>query len=647
MLILLTVLTVGGTVIAVKLATSASEAQQAGAAPKGDILAMSKSALLGYFVRTTTGGTGVRLGNLPTPDSLGDGSYNGSSDGDRCLSNTTTGLPSVTGDNANKRCLGKIPWRDLEIDLGSVDANDPLGRVPWLAISANLSFWDTCLAKINSDILNWSYSVYACPAAAGALPHPWLTVRNETGAIISDRVAAVLILPGGPLATETRTQSRTPASPGNPGDYLDSIRLPLGCSACTITYDNAGMNHEFIAIPPGMRYPSTAEDVSKRDQPIPFNDRLIYITIDELVPILEKRVLGEMASALRDVVTKKGAGYPWAADFVAPSSYADFLSKPPRLAGLFPFMVDPQTPSPPDPYPGMVSGFSWNVTGVSAPAKNCVRVQTTPTTRWMNVRENMHTNIMSESASGTTSTCVWKGGKSVDCSQPLYTKNINKTFTRFTSSARCTAGTPVADTASYSVARSIQILPSDIDLSCNTAPTVTYIAATSSQPQLWSWQCTSVTGTSRMMVSMTDVVSYPISPFSSSYTISITSASSTTTMSNLRYQPQMPYWFYDNEWYKTAYYALSPSVAPAVGSTDCGAATTLTVGGSSVATALVLQAGARLPVLPATPTQTRPSASLANYAEGINATSPGNCQFESVGKPVNSTYNDQLLVVAP
>lgn len=641
LLILLTVLVVGGSIIAVRLAGTASDSRQAAGVQGGDqILNRSRAALLGYVVRETIGGTSrLRLGNFPEPDSLADGSYSGTTDGDLCLSNTATGLPPVAGGNVNKRCLGKIPWRDLELDFGSVDANDSLGRVPWLAISANLAFWDGCLEKLNSDVVNRTYSGYVC-ASTTALPYPWLTVRSETGAILSDRVAALLILPGAPITTETRTQSRTPAGPGNPADYLDSIRLPLGCSTCTGTYDNAAMNNEFIAIPSGLRYPATAEDVAKRDQPIPFNDRLIYITIDELMPVIERRVLAEMASALREVAGTtapyKNIGYPWAAPFTAaPTSFANFNSSPQSLLGLFPFFVAESTTSP-SGYPAHQSEIGWTVTGLGNPSRTCVRVQTGPD-RWINTRQQINA---ASAANGTiplaNGSCTWSGVSGIECSGATAPQLLTSNYTLFSTSARCNTGFPNSGTASFQRNRTVAV---SIDATCS-SPTSSYVAATSTQPQRRTWACSSAQ--TQFQVTVNDAFTSVVA--TGNNTFNAVGRSVTVTS---RYQPLMPYWFYENEWYKTAFYALSPSIAPAAGSPDCGSATTLTVGSSTVSSALVLQAGSRLPNLPATPTQTRPSSVVTDYFEGINATSYGNCAFAAISAPTSSSYNDQSLVVTP
>lgn len=655
MLVVLSLLTIGGAIFLVGLGAGATNADRSAKirTTSGDTLAQSKLALLGYFVRETSGGNGYRLGNFPTPDSLADSQYSGNSDGDRCLSNIGTGLPPVVGSSANKRCLGKIPWRDLALDLGVVDANDPLGRVPWLGVSANLSYWDQCLNIVNSEVLNFSYTAFNCPVLptlSTSLPHPWLTVRNETGAILSDRVAAILILPGAPITTETRTQSRATTNPtqisdGQVADYLDSIRLPLGCSAtCTTTYDNAGLNNQFISIPIGTRYPANSEDVAKRNQAIAFNDVVIYITIDELMPILERRVLAEMTSAMRDVsgvAPKKNIGYPWAAAFISPTNYASFNSQPLSLVGLFPFFVNTESPAPPGGYPSYQTALDWTVTGLSNPTRTCVQIQSTPSAMWINTRQRITSAV---AAAGSlplaSSSCTWSGVSALYCNGTS-TAALTSSYTLFATLSRCNAGTPNSGTTNYTRQRTITLAA---NATCTSTPVSTYSPASATQPQRWTWTCPSVLSSSVFLVDVND--QFTTTPLAATGAASFNAASRAVTTTT-RYQPLMPYWFYQNEWYKTAMYGLSPSKAPSAGSTDCGAATTLTVGGTSVSTAVAVLAGSRLPSLPATPTQTRPSGVVTNYLEGPNATAATNCTFAAARTPVNNGYNDQLIVFEP
>ena len=119
------------------------------------------------------------------------------------------------------------------------------------------------------------------------------------------------------------------------------------------------------------------------------------------------------------------------------------------------------------------------------------------------------------------------------------------------------------------------------------------------------------------------------------------------TVTNMRYQPLMPYWFYQNEWYKTAFYALSPARRPTpLIAHNCGAATTLTVGGTPLDNGLVILAGSRLPNLPATPTQAvRPTSNILDYMEPVAPSNFANCVFKGIGTPISSSYNDRLLPV--
>ncbi|MEQ1519277.1 MAG: hypothetical protein ABL931_22605, partial [Usitatibacteraceae bacterium] len=173
---------------------------------------------------------------------------------------------------------------------------------------------------------------------------------------------------------------------------------------------------------------------------------------------------------------------------------------------------------------------------------------------------------------------------------------------------------------------------------CTSTPVATYPAASATEPQRWTWSCPSVSPSGVFQVNFSDQFTTTPIPATASATFNaIARPVSVTT----RYQPLMPYWFYDNEWYKLATYGLSPSRAPSAGFVDCGAATSLTVGGTTVSTAVAVLAGSRLPA------QTRPSSLITNYLEGGNATAATNCTFVAVGTPPNSGYNDQLIILQP
>lgn len=263
-----------------------------------DQLQQAKMALLIYAISVS--GAGQRPGDLVRPDILSEGTpnYDGLTDSGCLDATAANGLPSVSS-GANMRCLGRFPWKDTGLSIESSLENDPDGRVPWLAISANLVD-PACLFSLNSDTLSLPYNGYACTGES--VPHPWLTVRDSLGNVLSDRVAAVIIIPGPAIGDQER-----PDSPnlGGTDQYLDSITVRAGCAAPHVagTYTNAGLNNEFIQAQDATQI---ADDDPCYQHPYQFNDKLIYITIEELMAEVEKKVAGEARIALQNYNNTNG-----------------------------------------------------------------------------------------------------------------------------------------------------------------------------------------------------------------------------------------------------------------------------------------------------------------------------------------------------
>ncbi len=614
-----------------------------------NVLAAAKASLIGYVAQKIDGGTGFRLANLPTPDILNAAAngiqYDGLSDDNRCLSTGTNGLngiaPGSTSSTrkSNQRCLGKFPWRSLGLDVGNPDANDPLGVVPWLAISANLNYWDQCLAKFNSETLNWALGTgTSCPSAPNTLPYAWMSVVDANGIILSDRVAAVLIMPGVPMQTGARTQSRTAANPGFARDYLDAISIPLGCvSTCAASFDNANLSNTFIQIPPGTRYPKNAENANLAGEPISFNDVIIYITIDELMVNVERRVLSEMKTSLINYYQTAGIGkYPWMAPFVSPTNISSFNSAAPTSFGFFPLTVVPEVGSP---GPAVLTDFDWSITGATL-SKKCVSIGSG---LYIDQREFVIASFKDGTASGSTASCNWKlnGPKAVACdyvwTAPPTTIQSFSTY----STASCT-GSVVGSTTNKFVPASITLT---VDTDCATPPQ-SFTAPTASDFSRWNWACPTIPNGTVFQVDVDYAVTTMADvPVDASERASINAKTHSASLKRMRYQPLMPYWFYSNDWYRSAFAAVAPSDAPALVA-PCGSATKLTSGANSNVAVLVLLAGAPLPNLPATPTQIRPG-SVSNYLETPNVSGGTNCVFSASGDTVQTSKNDQVLVVVP
>ena len=131
----------------------------------------------------------------------------------------------------------------------------------------------------------------------------------------------------------------------------------------------------FVDVPSGAVYPTTAADTTKRGQKVPFNDLLIYVTIDEVMPYLERRVVGEMSKSMKAF---KASGlflpnsYPWMAPIDAvPSLTTSLASGAGTIFGMFPFMSETAAPSQSD----YRTDFDWGFTGFSeALTPTCQRI---------------------------------------------------------------------------------------------------------------------------------------------------------------------------------------------------------------------------------------------------------------------------------
>ena len=605
-----------------------------------DSLEATKRALLNYVVNPPIS-THIP-GILPIPDSLGNLAYTGDED-TACLGAGANGLSADSGSNSVlKRCIGRIPWRALRMSFGDAALHDPDGVIPWLAISANLVVYDNCLKVLNSDVatLN-SPATPTCPTISTpfpqptTLPHKWLTVRDSLGNVLSDRVAAVLLMPGAPIATETRTQARTVAAPGNPSDHLDDVKLPLGCTTCT-TYDNAGLTNEFVQIPLGTFYPDDSQDTSKRGSKVPFNDVVIYITVDEYMYYVERRVLAQMNSALKDSFTKTGS-YPWAAAFASPSSYAPFVSTPGKLTGLMPFFAQPPLANTPSPntlrIPNHPTTTSWSVASFQTVGRNCVQVRTGPN-RWADLNQNIRTE--SRSLSGTaTGTARWRGTGTAEF-WGTTTATYNKTFALFGggSATNCNNNGPLpggTNSGTYPVTRTVTF---NIDSDCAN-PNVAYGPATGAGSQTMNWTCPSLSTPPLFLMTIADSVSSPIARTNSQILV----PSGQVSLASLRYQPVMPDWFHDHLWYQTAFFALSRNSMPAGGaSADCSGISNVSIGGIVTTLGVSSLAGKRL-------SGSRPSASLSDYFESSNVAGFSNCTFTPIPIPGNSGLNDNFMAV--
>lgn len=274
----------------------------------------AKIALLSWAVNHT-----VNPGILPMPDRNSDGDYDGDSDcynGGAISNNLLLGripwkeYPSPCKDSASLSGLSMYPGVSTEVDpVTGTPRNlyqDATGRVLWYAVSHNLVYETPEYPVVSPGTSNSSTG--------------WITVRDSGGVIISNRVAFVVIAPGPALSpynncfgTTYTGQDRSGTAPAIQ-NFLDSVTIN------SVTYSNADYDQDFIMYPNSV----VTNDGSSLEQCDQFNDQLVFVTIDELMDAVSKRVLNETANALTAYHNTYGA-LPWLAPFADPKSDSKHL----------------------------------------------------------------------------------------------------------------------------------------------------------------------------------------------------------------------------------------------------------------------------------------------------------------------------------
>lgn len=226
----------------------------------------AKQALVAWAVSNS-----VNPGQMPFPDRNTDGNYDGRSD-----------CPSPVSAFSHSFLIGQLPLHGQtnpcvspQTGLG-IDTKDGGGNPLFYAVSRNLVHkYD---APTGNPIIN--------PSIISSPTYPWLRMVDADGVLISDRVAAVVIASGDAIGLQNR------AGVANVNNYLDTFLI----GSAAVSNSNYDVNDEDFAI-------------SRKEQGA--NDKLVYITIDELMAALEKRV-GEQARASLKKYKAMNAYYPYA-----------------------------------------------------------------------------------------------------------------------------------------------------------------------------------------------------------------------------------------------------------------------------------------------------------------------------------------------
>ncbi len=262
------------------------------------VLSEAKSALIAWAVSHPNS-----PGQMPWPDRNTDTDYDPPSAYDGKSDCVTTGF-------SNSHLLGQLPWKGQSnpcvlphTGLGR-EFLDAQGNHLWYAVSRNLvrDYENSENPVINPGLANGPFTSPPYLRQSGTTPYKWLKVLDRNGNLVSDRVAAVIIAPGYPFDDQDRSN---PAP--NAREFLDKFEIGA------VTYSNrtyaSADDEDFIM---GDDVGGVSGNDATYVRPYYFNDKLVYITIDELMYALEKRVGEQVRSTLSEYQAVKGY-YPYAA----------------------------------------------------------------------------------------------------------------------------------------------------------------------------------------------------------------------------------------------------------------------------------------------------------------------------------------------
>lgn len=277
-------------------------------------LGEAKQALIAWAVNNS-----VNLGQLPFPDRARGGGYDGFSD---CSPSGT-----AFNDPASYRFLiGKLPVYGQtspcvgqQVGLG-LDNNDDLDNRLWYAVSRNVVHQYEYLStdSRSNPIIN--------PSIIHHPNYPWLMVLDRNGQLISDRVAAVIIAPGNNIGSQSRADGATP------DQFLDGF-IKNGVQYANSDYDSA--DEDFVM---GDAVESIDTNDASFSQPYWFNDQLVYITIDELIQAINKRVFAE-SKWLLNAYNHNNGFFPNAADLHTSTIESNRYITGVNKSGFVPFDV--------------------------------------------------------------------------------------------------------------------------------------------------------------------------------------------------------------------------------------------------------------------------------------------------------------------
>lgn len=240
-----------------------------------DAMAKAKEALIGRYLNDSN-----RPGVLPCPDTNNDGFAEAISGGE---------CPSY---------IGRLPWKTL----GLPELRDGSGEILWYALSRNFRNSSTA-EPVNTDTKGT------------------LTIYSEaTGNTMTSEAAAVIFAPGTPLGAQDRTSSSSMSCTAPSGTILRNL--------CAENYlETAGSTNNAAGSGPYITAQATAT----------FNDRLLIMTVADVMVPVERRAAREIISLLqtyRNSPLNACLCYPWGDNWDGVSNVNQPYGRVPLLGAL-------------------------------------------------------------------------------------------------------------------------------------------------------------------------------------------------------------------------------------------------------------------------------------------------------------------------
>jgi hypothetical protein len=273
-IVMMVILVLGITTFFVSGLNSAS-LQNAQDKVTAESLAQAREALVGYAVKVQISNSNGCSPNCPRPGDL------------PCPDRTNDGIADSCSNQSDR--LGRLPWKTL----GLPDLRDGSGERLWYAVSNSFKN-NPRSGTLNSDTVG-TISLFA---SNGML--------TNDGGTAGTGVAAVIIAPGNPLIRQDTglMQDRSSSGINTSTNYLDYAVVS------GVIHDNSAFVDSSSAdgfIQGRIKISANGMDT------LVLNDQVLAVSLDSLMPGIQKRVAAEVKNCLVDYAANNNGRYPWAA----------------------------------------------------------------------------------------------------------------------------------------------------------------------------------------------------------------------------------------------------------------------------------------------------------------------------------------------